>query len=225
LVLVAVGSGVAAPAQSDLSRVSTIDDVILPEKTEIFLTLKYTVSTKTAQSGDKIFGQIAVPVTVNDRVLLPVGSHVIAHVQEVKRPGYLKGKSELLLAFDSVILPDGTTRQIKAVIQSAEGYETDSADEEGTLRGAAGQGSATVSSAAKGAAIGGVVGAAADRSLKGAGIGGAIGAGAGALAGLFKKGDQVILKKGTVVNIQLRSDIRFVRPAPRNPFKKLGSPS
>ncbi len=195
----------------------TLDDVIIPRKTEIFLTLQQTVSTKAAGPGYKFFGKLVVPVTANDQIVLPVGSFIIGHVLAAHEPGYLKGSAELLLAFDSIILPDGTTRQIEAVVQSAEGLKTDQTDEQGTLQAPGNQGEETVSGASQGAVLGGVVGAVSGRGLKGLGVGAAIGAAAGALVGLFKKGDDAELRKGTTVTIQLKSDIRFVRLPARNP--------
>ena len=62
-----------------------------------------------------------------------------------------------------------------------------------------------------------MIGAVSGRDLKGLGVGAAIGSAAGALIGLFKKGDDVELKKGTTVTIQLKSDIRFVSLPSRNP--------
>ena len=197
----------------------TLDDVVIPRKTEIFLTLEQTISTKAAGPGHKFFGKIVVPVTANDQIVIPVESYVIGHVLAADEPGYLKGGAELLLAFDSIILPDGTTRQIEAVVQSAEGYKTDQTDEQGTLQASGSQGEETVSGATRGAVLGGVIGAARGRDLKGLGVGAAIGSAAGALIGLFKKGDDIELKKGTTVTIQLKSDIRFVSPTPRNPFR------
>jgi outer membrane lipoprotein SlyB len=125
--------------------------------------------------------------------------------------------AELLLAFDSVILPDGKTRQIEEVVQSAEGLKTDPTDEQGTLHASGNQGEETVSGATRGAVLGGVTGAVSGRELKGLGVGAVIGSTAGALIGLFKKGDDAELKKGTTVTIQLKSDVRFVRLPPRIP--------
>ena len=196
---------------------STLDDVVIPGKTEIFLTLQQTISTKAAGPGYKFFGKLVVPVTANDQIVIPVGSFVIGHVLAAHEPGYLKGGAELLLAFDQVILPDGTTRQIEAVVQSAEGVKTDQTDEQGTLQAPGNQGEETVSGATRGAVLGGVIGAVSGRNLKGLGVGAAIGSAAGALVGLFKKGNDVELKRGTTVTIQLKSDIRFVRLPPRNP--------
>jgi len=185
----------------------------------MFLTLQQSISTKAAGPGHKFFGKLVVPVTANDQIVIPVGSYVIGHVLAAHEPGYLKGGAELLLAFDSIILPDGTTRQIEAVVQSAEGLKTDQNDEQGTLQAPGNQGEETVSGATRGAVTGGVVGAVSGRNLKGLGVGAAIGSAAGALIGLFKKGDDVELRKGTTVTIQLKSDIRFVRLPSRNPSR------
>jgi len=195
---------------------STLDDVVIPGKTEIFLTLQQSISTKAAGPGYKFFGRLVVPVTANDQIVVPVGSYVIGHVLAAHEPGYLKGSAELLLAFDSIILPDGTTRQIEAVVQSAEGLKTDQTDEQGTLQAPGNQGEETVAGATRGAVLGGVVGAVSGRDLTGLGVGAAIGSAAGALIGLFKKGVDAELKKGTTVTIQLKSDIRFVSLPSRN---------
>ncbi len=205
------------PLSTDDPLRSTLDDVVIPRKTEIFLTLQQSISTKAAGRGHKFFGKLVVPVTANDKIVIPVGSFVIGHVLDASEPGYLKGGAELVLAFDSIILPDGTTRQIEAVVQSAEGLKTNQTDEQGTLQAPGNQGEETVSGAAEGAVLGGVIGAVSGRNLKGLGVGAAIGAAAGALKGLFKKGDDIELRKGTTVTIQLKSDIRFVSLPPRNP--------
>ena len=207
------------PLSTKEQRSSTLDDVIIPEKTEMFLNLQQSISTKAAGPGYKFFGRLVVPVTANDQIVLPVGTFVIGHVLAAHEPGYLKGSAELLLAFDSIILPNGTTRQIEAVVLSAEGLKSDPTDEQGTLQAPGNQGEETVSGATRGAVLGGVVGAVSGRDLKGLGVGAVIGSAAGALIGLFKKGDDAELRKGTTVTIQLRSDIRFVRLPARNPSR------
>ena len=65
-----------------------------------------------------------------------------------------------------------------------------------------------------GAVAGGTIGAISGGSFTGLGVGAAIGSGVGALLGLFKKGDEVVLEKGTTLVIQLRDNIRFVKPHP-----------
>ena len=96
------------PLSTDYQLRSTLDDLVIPSKTDIFLTLQQSISTKAAGRGNKFFGKLVVPVTANDKIVIPVGSYVIGHVLAANEPGYLKGSAELLLAFDSIILPDGT---------------------------------------------------------------------------------------------------------------------
>ena len=192
-----------------------IDDLIVPRKSNIFITLERTISTQAAQPNDKFYARIAVPVTSKDRIVIPVGSYVIGHVQSIRRPGYLKGKGELTLAFDSIVFPEGITRNIEAVVQSSENYRTNNTQEEGELEAPGSQGKETVAGATRGAVAGIAIGGISGRSLKGAGLGAAIGTGVGAVLGLFRKGDDVVLRKGTSLTIQLKTDIHFVKPTPR----------
>jgi hypothetical protein len=191
----------------------TIDDVVIPRKTDIFITLGRTVSSKTAAAGDKFFGQIAVPVTIDDRIVIPVGSHIIGHVEKTKKPGRVRGEGEISLRFDTVILPDGTTRQIAAAVSSAEGYEA-AAGEEGIITAESDQGAQAAEGAVKGGVTGAGIGGIAGRSWKGAGIGAAAGAATGAVIGVLKKNNEVVLPRGTSVTVQLDQDVRFIKPQP-----------
>lgn len=198
----------------------SLDSVFIPRKTEIFITLGRSINTKTATAGDKFYGVVDVPVTVDDEIVIPIGSHIIGHIGASQKPGYLRGKAQLALRFDTIILPDGTTRQIEAVAQSVEGYETGTS-EDGTIQASGGQGAETLGSATGGAVTGGVIGAIAGRDWKGVGVGSAVGAAGGAILGVFKKGEEVALPKGTSVTVQFYDRVRFVKPAPPNPGKRL----
>lgn len=192
----------------------TIDEVVIPRKTTIFITMGRTINSKTARPGDKFFAHVAVPVTMNDQVVIPGGSYVLGKVVFSERAGRVKGKSHLQLNWDTVILPDGVTRNLEAVVAGAEGYNSDKIDEKGTVEGPGGQGGEVAKGASKGGATGGVIGGLGTGSWKGAGVGAAIGGGAGALLSLFQRGDDVVLAKGASLTIQLEEDVRFVKPAP-----------
>lgn len=199
-----------------------LDTVIIPRKTDLYIELKKGINSRTARQGDKFSALVEVPVTVNDTIVIPVGSYVLGHVVRSKGSGYVKGKAELLLGFDTVILPDGTTRQIQAVVDSAENYSTRDEREEGTLEASGSQaeevGIGAVTGAATGAITGATVGVFRGETLKGAGIGAAVGAAGGAIISLLKKGEEVELPKGSSLTIQLQDAIRFVKPpAPRRP--------
>lgn len=196
-------------------RAQDIDSVVIPAKTEIFVTLERSLTTRAASVGDSFYGRVAVPVTMNDKIIIPVGSTIIGHVDSSKKPGYLKGKAQLQLTFDRVILLSGVTRDIRAVVQSAENYSSGRTSQtEGTLVAEGSQGKEVASGATNGGVSGAVVGAIAGRSLKGAGVGGAVGAAAGGVIGLFKRGQDVVLHKGDSVTIQLTDSVQFVKPEP-----------
>lgn len=196
----------------------SIDEVVIPRRTDIFIELQRAINTRVAATGDKFYGQVSVPVTANDQIVIPVGSYIIGHVEASQQPGRLKGKAELLLKFDTLILPDGTTRQMRAVVDSAEDYETDYEGEEGRLRAPGSQGSETAAGAAGGAVTGAIigttVGAARGRTKKGLATGTVIGAAGGALLGVFQRGKDVVLPRGSTLTIQLEEDIGFVKPPP-----------
>lgn len=196
-------------------RAQTIDDLTIPRKTEIFITLERSISTRTATSGDKFFGKIAVPLTSNDKIIVPVGSFIIGHVDTSKEAPRLRGKAELGLKFDTIILPDGTTREIQAILGSAEGYETAAPDEEGKVSASGGQAETVGKGALAGGSIGMLGGGLANRgSWKGVVIGGGAGAATGAIVGALMKNKEVDLPRGSSITVILDNDIRFTKPAP-----------
>lgn len=204
----------------------TIDDTIIPGKSDIFISLQQSLNTKSARPGDKFSSQVEVPVTARDRIIIPVGSYIIGYVDKSKRAGRLKGKAELTLKFDTVILPDGTTRYMRAGVHSSEGYATELDGEEGTLQGHDGSHGEVVAGAASGAVTGTIVGISAGAMRgglgRGAAAGAAIGAAVGGLIALFQRGEDVVLPRGSTLTIQLQDDVHFEIPVPRLPRRPLG---
>ena len=76
---------ISEPLSTEDQLPSTLDDVVIPRKTELFITLQQTLSTKAAGGGHKFFGKLVVPVTANDRIIIPVQSYVIGHVLASQR--------------------------------------------------------------------------------------------------------------------------------------------
>ncbi len=204
----------------------SIDDTVIPGKSDIFISLQQSLNTKSARSGDKFSSQVEVPVTAHDRIVIPVGSYIIGYVDKSKRAGRLKGKAELTLKFDTVILPDGTTRYMRAGVHSSEGYATDLDGEEGTIRAQGGAKGKVLAGAAGGAVTGTIIGVTAGamrgRMGRGAAAGAAIGAAVGGLMALFKRGEDVVLPRGSTLTIQLQDAVHFEKPVPRLPRRPLG---
>ncbi len=196
---------------------------MIPRKTEIFVRIQRSLNTKTARTGDRFHGQVEVPVTVEDRIIIPKGSFIIGHVDVSQSAGRVKGKSQMRLLFDTVILPSGTTREIQARLSSAEGQKLDPTREDGTMQGQGSQGADAAGTATKGAIPGAGIGAIAG-GWKGASIGAAAGAAAGAVVGLLKKGKHVELPRGSSITIQLEDDIQFVKPSARGAARHPGAP-
>jgi len=196
-----------------LAWAQTIDDVVIPRKTELFIRLERSISSRTATAGDKFYGRIAVPVTINDHIIIPSESYVIGHVESAKEAGRVRGTGALGLRLDTVILPDGTTRELQATLSSAEGYETSQPNEEGKVKAQSDQGSVAAESGVKGASVGAVTGGVTRHSWSGVGMGAGIGAATGAVLGVLKKNNEVNLPSGSSITVVLDSDVRFVKPA------------
>jgi len=203
----------------------SLDGVILPAKTDIFVRLQRTLNSKTASPGDKFSTLVEVPVTLDDQIIIPVGSYMLGHVASKETAGYLEGKANLVLVFDTVILRNGVTRQLRAHVQSAEGYESNPESEEGELVAGGNQGEEVAVGAATGAVVGLITAGTAHVFSRGNPrafeIGPGIGAAGGALLGLLKKGEEVELRRGTSLTIQLQDEVEFVKPEPRSRGQRL----
>ncbi|MFB3906729.1 MAG: hypothetical protein ACE15E_25105 [Acidobacteriota bacterium] len=212
----------------------TIDDVVIPHKTEMFITLERALDTGTATAGDSFFGLVAVPVTQNDRIVIPAGSYVRGQVETAKRAGRIKGTGEMTLRFNLLILPDGTTREFQAGASAAEGFATKAGAEEGKIKAQSTQASDVGKGALYGAPIGTSIGAVAgirgdredteevlSRVRTGALVGGAGGAAIGAIVGLLFRNEEAKLAKGTIITVVLDKDVRFVKPEPPKPKQPL----
>ena len=191
------------------------EEIVIPSKTNLFVTLQTGVSTETAQPGDKFHARLAVPITSEDQIVIPVGSYLIGQVDDVARPGRLKGKGEIVLSFDTIIFPSGVTRRLEARAEQAEGFVRGADEKAGKITTTSKQADDVLVGSTYGGAAGAGIGAVADRSLQGAGIGGAIGAAGGAVIGLLMRGQQVAMTRGTSLTVQLQQDAVLKRPIQR----------
>jgi type IV secretion system protein VirB10 len=172
----------------------------VPSGTTIPIALVNSISTKTAKDGDGVYARTTFPITINNQIVIPVGTSIKGRITAVQRPGRVKGKAELTISFQQIIFPNGNTLPLYATLGSV--GEAGNRRGETTIEseGTKGQDAGTVAgTAANGAIIGGL----GDRSIKGAGIGGAAGAGVGAAIVLLTRGKDVVLHPGTTLEIVL----------------------
>jgi hypothetical protein len=179
------------------------DAVTVPAGTKIPLRLENSISTKSARPGDGVYLRTIFPVAVNNTMAIPVGTYVQGVITEVKRPGRVSGRAEVLFRFTTLIYPDGYTFNIPGALNNVPGAENSTVkDKEGTVQanGTKGRDTATIAESTGGGAA---VGAIAD-GAKGAGIG----AGAGGMVGLatvlLTRGNDVRLEQGTTVEMVLQ---------------------
>ena len=174
---------------------------------KIPLSLMNTLSSKQAAEGDHVYLETMFPVLVDGRIVIPAGAYVNGTVTQVKRPGRVKGKGELYLRFDSLILPNGVSRDFRARVGGMEGGGDNKLDRtEGKIQGAGGKGhdAKTIAQGAElGTMVGGIAGAASGRPLTGLAGGAASGAAAGLAGVLLTRGPDVVLPRGTMLEMVL----------------------
>lgn len=187
------------PKRLDVEESKIMPPLVVPAGTVIPIQLTSRVSTKNAKDGDGIYGRTAFPITVNNKIVIPEGSAVRGKLSEVKRPGRVKGKAELTLSFQTLVLPSGVTLDIYTSLGGTDsgGKKTGEATIEGDST--KGKDAGTIGTAAGGGALGGAI----YRGGKGAAVGGVGGAVLGTAGVLLTRGDDLVLERGTVIEIVL----------------------
>lgn len=178
--------------------------IVIPAGTEIPLRLSQAITTRNAKVGDPVYAETAFPFTINDRVVIPAGTYVQGKISEVRRPGRVKGRAELLMHFTTLIYRSGYTVMLPGSVENVPGADKqDVKDSEGTIRQAGNKGE-DVKTVGKVAATGAGIGGIAGRDLKGVGVGGAAGAAAGLGWVLLTRGPDMTLPVGTSVQMVIQ---------------------
>ena len=193
-----------APPQPPKPAPST--ELVIPAGTKVPVALKHAISTKGAREGDPIYAETTFPVVLNDRVLIPANTFVQGRISNIKRPGRIKGRAEVLIHFTTMIYPSGYTVLLPAAIDNVPGAEsTNMKGEEGTIQqsGSKAKDLGTVASTAStGAVIGGL-----SQGGKGALVGAAAGGVVGTAIALLTRGNDVRLESGTTLEMVIQRSI------------------
>jgi len=196
-----------SPAPAMVTQAAAVQAAIVVQAgTKVALSLVNSLNTKYTAEGDRVYLETAFPIIQDGRIVIPKGSYVTGTVTEVKRGGRMKGKSELFLRFESLTLPSGVTRDFRSRLDSADGNNVDR--QEGKIRGernTAGDARTVGEAAGAGATIGAIAG----RSAMGAGVGAVGGAAAGLAGVLLAHSPDVILPKGTTLEMVLDRELRY----------------
>lgn len=163
----------------------------VPAGTSLSVQLPATITTKTAKVGDRIAANLSNDLVVDGKVIAKAGALLQGSVTEVVSGSHkIGGTPSLSLAFDNLVLADGSDTLVSGRI-------TQVAAKSDTGRDAA--------KIAGGAAAGAILGHQVDGS-KGKIIGGLLGAAAGAAAAK-NTGTEVELPAGTVIGFTLDSPV------------------
>src|SRR5277367_4026654 len=178
----------------------------IPAGTKVPLSLKQSISTKTAKDGDPVYAETAFPFVINERVVIPAGTYIQGKIERAQRGGHVKGRAEVLIHFTSMIYPNGYTVMLGGSVENTPGAEhTSMKDSEGTIRQDSDTGK-KVKDAAEGATTGAVIGAVTNGG-KGAGIGAGIGGVAGLAISMLSRGADVRLEQGTSIEMEIQREV------------------
>lgn len=204
-------SGVQSAADSAQAAPDRV--YVVKTGTKVPLALINSISTKHVAPGDRIYLESVFPILVDGKIVIPPGSYFAGTVTQVKRPGRVKGRGEIFLRFDSMILPNGVTRDFRARVGGLDGRSSEELDrKEGkvTSEGNKGGDIRTVGEAtAGGATIGAIAGSATGSPGLGVGMGAAAGAAAGLAGVLLSRGPEAELSRGTQLDMVLDRDLSF----------------
>ncbi len=125
----------AAPAGATPSAPKPGATVEVPSGTSIPLVLHNGISTHSAKVGDPVYFETLFPIMIAGRVVIPAGSYVSGEVTETKRAGRVKGRAELMIKLNTLILTNGYMVNLNAVPRSAGTGGGEKVDNEGKVVG------------------------------------------------------------------------------------------
>jgi outer membrane lipoprotein SlyB len=197
----------AAPA---LLCASDLPKPDLPVGTRVSVTLISTLSSRADRAGDIFTAQVQDPIFSKGMEVVPAGSKLRGHVTFVKPPGRVKGKAEMRLVADAIVLKDGHEYTLAGQLTDDAGSSVKVNGSEGTIQGKGKSKKQAAKESGIGAAAGAGVGA-----LGAGGTGALYGAGIGAVAGLIhtlaKHHKDVVLQPGTELVFVLTSPGRIAK--------------
>ena len=192
---------VASAAPQNSVPPAKAETILVPAGTRLPLVLHNGISTRNAHPGDPLYFETLYPVMVGERIAIPAGSYVSGEITGTRRPGRVKGRGEIMMRLNSMILPNGYVVSFLATPAGADTGGAEEIDNEGKIK-SAGNKAGDAKTIGIGTAAGAGIGAAA-AGVKGAGIGAGIGAVAGITTVLLTRGPELQLPRGTTVDISL----------------------
>lgn len=165
---------------------------MLPAGTLVPVRTSDSVDSRTDKVGQTFHAAVDEDVLLDGRTVIPKGADARLKLIQVSSAGEIRGKSELRLRLDQIVIGTTTYNIASDVVE----------------RAAAAEGPKTARDIAIGGAIGAVIGAVTG-GKKGAAIGAGVGAGGGAVVAAITKGEQVLVPSETRLEFRLEEPIAF----------------
>ena len=107
VVIFALATGTLAQTSDTLPHLAPapLNTFTLPAGTHVLMTLTSPLHTTSARAGAGVYLETSWPVVQDGQVVIPAHSRVLGEVEHERRPGRVKGRSQFLLHFTSLILP------------------------------------------------------------------------------------------------------------------------
>lgn len=200
-------------------RSAWAEKITIPAGSALHCRLTQTITTQLNVEGDPFTANVSEPVTIDGHVVIPVGAKIEGRIAHVQRPGHFRGVGEMRLAAEKVVMPDGTTNPISAILSAVYGAESAAVKgDEGGVRGPNAR-VKNLEEIGAGMGGGGVVGTLFG-GLTGTVVGGAIGGVAGYLDTVRKRGPDLALPAGTQLNYQLTRELVIEPQMPTEKIEK-----
>jgi hypothetical protein len=215
----------AAPPQNDVAPPALkkrAEHIILPAGTQLPMVVHNSITTRSAKAGDPVYLETLFPITQDNRIIIPAGSYVHGEVVEAKRPGKVKGRAEILIRLNLLILPNGYTVNFNAIPTGAGTGGNEEVGGEGKIKGDTDKASdvgTVLRTTTMGIGVGAGIGALGGNAGRGAGLGTLAGAAAGLMAIFLTRGPEAELPRGSTIDAMLdrplyldSSQINFTDP-------------
>lgn len=183
--------------------------LVVPTGTHLPLVLRNGVNTRTAKAGDAVYFETLYPISLNNRVAIPMGTFVRGQILTAKRPGRISGRGEFRIALEQMTFLNGYTIELRATPSSVDRDGREGVDAEGKIKGSGSVGKdvgLVAIATGGGAYIGTLAGALNGAAGRGALIGGGAAGVATLITILATRGPEAELPRGTTI------DVVFDRP-------------
>ncbi len=171
------------------------------------LRMNQTLRSDQARMGDRFKATVVTPVYASGVEVVPAGSIVEGRVTRAIAARTRGREGQLAVAFDTLVLPDGTRHQLDGVLTELQDDRRGEVDAENEVSGRSSDKRNVEyigGGAVGGAILGGIAGGG-----KGAGIGAVLGAGAGVAGVMLTKGNDAELRSGTEVGMTTTRPMTF----------------